>query len=174
MRHGKIAYFEALGSENTRNGAVMQKGSLFRIYSMTKPIVSVAVMMLWEEGRFDIDDPIAKYLPELKDLKVAIVGKGGDAKSTVVLEPVRRDVLRAFELTQSPNRRDMGRDHLRRKHRFGLVTCPNTHYGGECMVNRLCFGWAPVARRVDDATEHQIGEARFRRTERRHLPLHAT
>ena len=66
MRHGKIAYFEAFGLENTGNGAVMRKDSIFRIYSMTKPIVSVAVMMLWEEGRFDIDDPIAKYLPDLK------------------------------------------------------------------------------------------------------------
>jgi CubicO group peptidase (beta-lactamase class C family) len=63
MRHGKIAYFEAFGLENTRNRAAMPKDSIFRIYSMTKPVVSVAVMMLWETGRFDIDDPIAKYLP---------------------------------------------------------------------------------------------------------------
>jgi len=73
MRHGKIAYFEAFGSENTRDGAAMRKDSIFRIYSMTKQVISVGVMMLWEEGRFDIDDPIAKYLPELKDLKVAVV-----------------------------------------------------------------------------------------------------
>jgi CubicO group peptidase (beta-lactamase class C family) len=90
MRHGKIAYFEAFGLENTRNRAAMLKNSIFRIYSMTKPVVSVAVMMLWEEGRFDIDDPIAKYLPDLKDLKVAVVNKGTDGKSNVELEPAKR------------------------------------------------------------------------------------
>ena len=90
MRHGKIAYFEAVGLENTRNGAAMLKDSIFRIYSMTKPVVSVAVMMLWEEGRFDIDDPIAKYLPDLKDLKVAVVHKDTDGKSNVELEPAKR------------------------------------------------------------------------------------
>jgi len=90
MRHGKIAYFEAFGLENTRNGAAMPKDSIFRIYSMTKPVVSVAVMMLWEEGRFDIDDPIAKYLPDLKDLKVAVVHKGADGTSNVELEQAKR------------------------------------------------------------------------------------
>lgn len=90
MRHGKIAYFETFGSENPRTAAAMRKDSIFRIYSMTKPVVSVAVMMLWEEGRFDIDDPIAKYLPDLKDLKVAVVHKGTDGKSSVELEPAKR------------------------------------------------------------------------------------
>jgi CubicO group peptidase (beta-lactamase class C family) len=68
----------------------MHKDSIFRIYSLTKPIISVAVMMLWEEGRFDIDNPIAKYLPELKDLKVAVVRKDTEAKSSVDLQPARR------------------------------------------------------------------------------------
>jgi CubicO group peptidase (beta-lactamase class C family) len=87
MRHGKVAYFETFGSENPRTAVAMRKDSIFRIYSMTKPVVSVAVMMLWEEGRFDIDDPISKYLPDLKDLKVAVVHKGPDGKSNVELEP---------------------------------------------------------------------------------------
>ena len=89
-RHGKIAYFETFGSENTRNGAAMRSDSIFRIYSMTKPVVSVAVMILWEEGRFDLDDPIAKYLPELKNLNVAVVRKGTDGNSKVELEPAKR------------------------------------------------------------------------------------
>jgi CubicO group peptidase (beta-lactamase class C family) len=93
MRHGKIAYFETFGSENPRTAAAMRKDSIFRIYSMTKPVVSVAVMMLWEEGRFDIDDPIAKYLPDLKDLKVAVVHKGLDGKSNVELEPAKRQPM---------------------------------------------------------------------------------
>jgi CubicO group peptidase (beta-lactamase class C family) len=66
-RHGKIAYFEAFGMQNKQTP--MRKDSIFRIYSMTKPIISAAVMMLWEEGRFDIDDPIAKYSPTFKILR---------------------------------------------------------------------------------------------------------
>ena len=90
VRHGKIAYFEVFGLENRRNGAAMRNDSIFRIHSMTKPVVSVAVMMLWEEGRFDIDDPIAKYLPELKNLKVALVHRGADGKNNVEFEPSKR------------------------------------------------------------------------------------
>ena len=88
-RQGKIAYFETFGSENARNGAAMRKDTIFRIYSMTKPVVSTAVMMLWEKGRFDLDDPISKYLPELKDLNVAIVEKGYDGKSNLELKPAK-------------------------------------------------------------------------------------
>ncbi len=50
----------------------MQKDTIFRIYSMTKPITSTAVMMLYEEGRFFLNEPVSKYLPELKGLKVGV------------------------------------------------------------------------------------------------------
>ena len=89
-RHSKVGYFEAFGMQNRQSGTPMRKDSIFRIYSMTKPIVSVAVMMLWEEGRFDIDDPIAKYLPELSGLKVAIVRKDAQDKTSVRLETAKR------------------------------------------------------------------------------------
>jgi CubicO group peptidase (beta-lactamase class C family) len=72
-RRGQIGYFESFGERDPASGAPMAKDSIFRIYSMTKPIVSVAAMMLWEEGRFLLNDPIAKYLPDLKELKVAVV-----------------------------------------------------------------------------------------------------
>jgi CubicO group peptidase (beta-lactamase class C family) len=64
-RHGKVAYFEAFGARDPADGAPMRKDSVFRIYSMTKPLVSVGVMMLWEEGRLLLNDPIGKYLPAL-------------------------------------------------------------------------------------------------------------
>jgi CubicO group peptidase (beta-lactamase class C family) len=89
-RHGKVAYFEAFGQQNKQSGTAMRKDSIFRIYSMTKPIVSVAVMMLWEEGRFDLDDPISKYLPEFTNLQVAVVGKDTLGKTKVEFEPVKR------------------------------------------------------------------------------------
>jgi CubicO group peptidase (beta-lactamase class C family) len=75
-RRGRVAFFESFGQRDPAAGAPMMKDSIFRIYSMTKPITSVAAMMLWEEGRFLLSDPIVKYLPELADLEVAI-GHGG-------------------------------------------------------------------------------------------------
>jgi CubicO group peptidase (beta-lactamase class C family) len=70
-RRGQVAYYESFGQRDPVSGAPMQKDSIFRIYSMTKPIVSVAAMMLLEEGRFLLNDPVGKYLPELADMKVA-------------------------------------------------------------------------------------------------------
>jgi CubicO group peptidase (beta-lactamase class C family) len=72
-RHGKVAYFEAFGKQDPAGGAPMVKDSIFRIYSMTKPIVSVGVMMLWEEGRLLLNDPIEEYLPALASPRVAVI-----------------------------------------------------------------------------------------------------
>src|ERR1700683_102299 len=71
-RRGQLAYYESFGQRDPVSGAPMALDSIFRIYSMTKPIVSVAVMMLWEEGRFLLSDPIGKFLPELGNVKVAV------------------------------------------------------------------------------------------------------
>ena len=75
-RNGRVGYFESFGQRDAAAGAPMAKDSIFRIYSMTKPVVSVAAMMLWEQGRFLLDDPIGKYLPELGDVKVAVLRDG--------------------------------------------------------------------------------------------------
>jgi CubicO group peptidase (beta-lactamase class C family) len=78
-RRGQLAYYESFGHRDPASGAPMERDSVFRIYSMTKPIVSVAAMMLWEEGRFLLSDPVAKFLPELGNVKVA-VAQGADLK----------------------------------------------------------------------------------------------
>lgn len=75
-RHGKVAYFNSFGQQNPVTGAPMTNDSLFRIYSMTKAIVSVGVMMLWEEGRLLLGDPIGKYLPALANPQVGVVKDG--------------------------------------------------------------------------------------------------
>ena len=69
-RHGRIVYFEALGQRDREAGDAMSRDDLFRLYSMTRPITSTAVMMLWEEGRFQLDDPISQYLPQFADQRV--------------------------------------------------------------------------------------------------------
>ena len=69
-RHGKIAYFQAVGMADREAHKPMRTDSIFRICSMSKPITSVAVMMLYEEGRFELSDPVSDYLPEFKHMKV--------------------------------------------------------------------------------------------------------
>ena len=69
-RRGKVIHFEAHGLMDVKANKPMQKDAIFRIYSMTKPVVTVAVMKLYEEGKIDLNDPISKYLPALKNLKV--------------------------------------------------------------------------------------------------------
>jgi len=69
-RRGQIVHFEAVGKSNLETGARMTKDTLFRIYSMSKPITAVAAMMLYEEGKFQLTDPVSKFVPELKDVKV--------------------------------------------------------------------------------------------------------
>ncbi len=71
-RRGKVAYFEALGQRDPQAGAPMTKDAIFRLYSMTKPFTSVAAMMLVEDGRILLNDPVSKHLPKLKGLQVSV------------------------------------------------------------------------------------------------------
>src|SRR4051812_20717569 len=69
-RRGQTVHFETCGLADSASGAPMRHDTLFRIYSMTKPITSAAVLMLFEEARFQLSDPIATYLPAFADVKV--------------------------------------------------------------------------------------------------------
>ncbi len=69
-RKGKIAHFEAIGMQDIENKKPVEADTIFRIYSMSKPITSVAVMLLYDEGRIQLDDPVEMYIPAFKDLKV--------------------------------------------------------------------------------------------------------
>jgi CubicO group peptidase (beta-lactamase class C family) len=82
-RRGKVAYFEAYGTQNPNTKKPMAPDSIFRIYSMTKPITSVAAMMLVEEGKIKLSDPVSMYLPELANLQVAT--NAGSAKNPAEL-----------------------------------------------------------------------------------------
>ena len=77
-RHGKVVEFDASGKRDIAAGLPMQKDSIFRIYSMSKPITGVAMMMLFEEGRWQLNDPVAKYIPEFAGLKVFGTDAGGN------------------------------------------------------------------------------------------------
>jgi len=69
-RRGEIAHYETYGQRDRQTGAPMTPNTLFRIYSMTKPITTVAALMLYEEGHFQLDDPVAQYLPAFEGVQV--------------------------------------------------------------------------------------------------------
>jgi len=69
-RNGKIVYYKAFGKADSQSGRTLKRDDIFRIASQSKAITSTAVMMLWEEGKFRLDDPISKYIPEFKNPQV--------------------------------------------------------------------------------------------------------
>jgi len=75
-RKGEIVHYKAYGIHNTETGKKMEKDALFRIASMTKPLVTTAAMMLYEEGYFLLNDPISKYIPEFANPEVLVYTKG--------------------------------------------------------------------------------------------------
>jgi CubicO group peptidase (beta-lactamase class C family) len=75
-RRGQIGWFDAIGQQNPANSAPMAKDSIFRIFSMTKPIVSVGIMMLVEDGHFLLSDAITKFIPEFAEQKVGVENHG--------------------------------------------------------------------------------------------------
>ena len=88
-RHGRLAYLEALGELDRERGLAMRDDALFRLYSMTRPITSLAAMILWEEDRFELDDPVARYLPEFADQRVFVDAANPDLTAT---RPRRSDM----------------------------------------------------------------------------------
>ncbi len=91
-RHGKIALFESLGWQDPAAQTPMATDSVFRIYSMTKPITSVATMMLYERGQLLLTDPVAKFIPEFakQQVQVAETGGGGGTVGGDTLRPASR------------------------------------------------------------------------------------
>ncbi|WP_339722662.1 serine hydrolase domain-containing protein [uncultured Paraglaciecola sp.] len=88
-KDGKIAYLNAQGMQDKEAGIPMSEDTIFRIYSMTKPVTAVAAMTLWEQGKFHMYDPISKYLPEFKEMKVYVSGSGEDMVLEDAKSPIR-------------------------------------------------------------------------------------
>ena len=83
-RRNKVVHFESVGYRDIESKSPMSNDSIFRIYSMTKPVTGVALMILYEESKFRLSDPVSKYLPELNDLQVF---SGTDNDGNIVTEP---------------------------------------------------------------------------------------
>ena len=85
-RHGQVAYFRSLGMMDRERAIPMRDDTIFRIFSMTKPITSVALMSLYEQGHFQLNDPVHRFIPEWRDLRVYASGEGEHIETR---EPVR-------------------------------------------------------------------------------------
>lgn len=83
-RNGKIVYYKAFGMADNQKGRSLKRDDIFRIASQSKAITSTAVMMLWEEGKFRLDDPVSKYIPEFKNPQVLKTFQYSDTSYTTV------------------------------------------------------------------------------------------
>ena len=99
-RKGQIAYFDAQGLMDIETNKPMTKDAIFRIASMTKPVVGVAILMMMEEGKVRLTDPVSKFIPEFKDLKVAVAqpnqgqagGRGAGTEPRFYTVPADREI----------------------------------------------------------------------------------
>ena len=133
-RHGKVAFVDVAGMQNIGTGAPMRRDSIFRIYSMSKPITGVAMMMLFEEGKWRLNDPVSKYIPAFADLKVHV---GGRPSGSLRLEDARRSMTMRELMSHSAGlayglRRDNAVDRLYREERV-----LNANASLQTMVDKL-------------------------------------
>jgi CubicO group peptidase (beta-lactamase class C family) len=92
QQHGQPVYFESFGLRDPGSKQPMTADTIFRLYSMSKPITSVAAMMLVEAGRLGLDDPLSKYIPAFADVKVGVEGTDASGNIWLTLEPLKRPI----------------------------------------------------------------------------------
>src|SRR5258705_7788975 len=88
-RRGQVVHASTYGQRDLEAGLPVTGDTLWRIYSMTKPITSVAAMALWEEGRFELTDEVSRYIPEFADIRVYAKGSANEPFTVPAIEPVR-------------------------------------------------------------------------------------
>lgn len=115
-RHGKIVYWKAFGMADNRSNRLLKKDDIFRIASMSKAVTSTAVMMLWEEGRFQLDDLISKYVPEFKNPQVIKYFQYNDTSYTTV--PASSEITIRQLLTHTSG---LGYGQIDKDERFRLI-----------------------------------------------------
>jgi CubicO group peptidase (beta-lactamase class C family) len=153
VRHGKVAWFKAQGMADREAGKAMPSDAIFRICSMTKPITSVAVMMLYEEGKFLLDDPVSKYLPEFKNPKVLMKPPQGEPYTIPASKEITiRDLLRHTSgLTYNWNE-DLGPVYEKANVASGLL-----QYDGTIGDNVKSLASLPLLFSPGDRFEYSLG-----------------
>src|SRR6202165_5439675 len=92
QQHGHPVYFESFGVRDVDSKRPMTADTIFRLYSMSKPVTSVAAMTLVEDGKLRLDDPVSKYIPDFTEVKVGVEKRDDNGKPALVLEPVKRPI----------------------------------------------------------------------------------
>lgn len=117
VRHGKIAYLKSVGLMDIGDNKPMQTDTIFRIASMSKPITSVAMMMLYEKGHFLLEDPVSKFIPEFAESKVLVIDKA--AENGYRLEPAKSEITIRHLLnhTSGLTYQFMGKPHIGKMYR---------------------------------------------------------
>src|SRR5258708_31402959 len=92
QQHAQPVYFENFGVRDVATKLPMTADTIFRIYSMSKPITSVAAMMLVEDGKLSLDDPVSKYIPAFTEMKVGVEKRDQNGKPSPELEPTKRPI----------------------------------------------------------------------------------
>jgi len=133
-RNGRIGYLESAGQSDRENGKPFDASTIVRIFSMTKPITSVAAMMLYEEGRYQLDDPVAKYLPEFTDTKV---WRGEGSLENVEDQTSPMLVKHLFMHTSGLTYGFMNANVVDQEHRNQKIEFPGTAGTLEDLVKRL-------------------------------------
>jgi CubicO group peptidase (beta-lactamase class C family) len=153
IRRGKVAWFKAQGMADREAGKAMPTDAMFRICSMTKPITSVAVMMLYEEGKFLLDDPVSKYLPEFKNPKVLMKPAQGEPYTIPAAKEITiRDLLRHTSgLTYNWNE-DLGPMYEKANVASGLL-----QYDGTIGDNVKSLAGLPLLFSPGDRFEYSLG-----------------
>jgi CubicO group peptidase (beta-lactamase class C family) len=134
-RHGKVVYTDTVGKLDTSKNGQVELDSIFRIYSMTKPIVGVAMMMLHEEGKYQLNDPVAKYIPSFRNLKV-YTGEQ-DANGNMQVEDIER------------GKRITVRDLMKHTAGLGYTLNPRNPVHEAFIDNRVMNAGAPLQAMID-------------------------
>src|SRR6202795_3992555 len=92
QQHGRPVYFENFGMRDVESKRPMTADAIFRLYSMSKPVTSVAAMMLVDDGKLSLGDPVSKYIPAFADVKVGVEKPDENGKPALVLVPVNRPI----------------------------------------------------------------------------------
>ena len=147
-RHGQIVHFEAHGYQDAAKSVPLKKDALFRLASMTKPIVTVAAMMLVEQGKMKLGDPIANWLPELKDLKVETAnGDVAPARPVWVQDLMRHSAGFVYAGSTKSAR-------IKEGYEKGNIEARETDISGDAMLKNL--GQIPLAHQPGTFWEYSI------------------
>src|SRR5579864_1345040 len=155
MRHGKVAWLKPQGFLDREAGKPMPADALFRICSMTKPITTLAVMMLYEEGRFQLEDPVSKFIPEFKNPKVLVKPAPPSTQAPYTIPAAReitiRDLLRHTSGLTYPWNSDLGKLYQDANVASGLL-----QYDGTIADNVKALAAQPLLFNPGDKFEYSL------------------